>query len=116
VHTGEDITCAPDGVCSAGFCNVGKIADPCTANSDCDQPPTTCRVVVNFNPAVPDTMLLKAEFNKVPLSNVLSGPGCSRKLDVMIDPTVNKNKLRLQAKGTVGGLLRKDNDDFTFRQ
>jgi hypothetical protein len=78
--------------------------------------PTTCRVVVNFNPAVPDIMLLKAEFNKVPLSNVLSPHGCSRKLDVMIDPNVNKNKLRLQAKGTVNGLVRKDNDDFTFRQ
>jgi hypothetical protein len=46
---------------------------------------------------------------------VLSPPGCSRKLDVKMDPGVNKNKLRLQAKGTVGGLIRKDNDDFTFR-
>ena len=118
VHTGEDITCAPDGVCTAGFCSVGKIGDPCTTDSDCDQPPTTCRVVVNFNPAVPDLMLLKAEFNKVPLpfSDVFKHVGCSRKLDVMIDPSVNKNKLRLQAKGTVGGIIRKDNDDFTFRQ
>jgi hypothetical protein len=120
VHTGEDIACAPDGVCSAGFCSVGKIGDPCTGNHDCDQPPTptTCRVVVNFNPAVPDLMLLKAEFNKVPLpfSDVFKHVGCSRKLDVMIDPSVNKNKLRLQAKGTVGGIIRKDNDDFTFRQ
>jgi hypothetical protein len=118
VHTGEDIACAPAGVCSAGFCSVGKIGDPCTANSDCDQPPTTCRVVVNFNPAVPDLMLLKAEFNKVPLpfGDVFKHVGCSRKLDVMIDPNINKNKLRLQAKGTVNGLVRKDNDDFTFRQ
>jgi Bacterial TSP3 repeat len=116
VHTGEDITCALDGVCSAGFCSAGKFGDPCTINSECDQPPTTCRVVVNFNPAIPDIMLLKAEFNKVPLSNVLSPKGCSRKLDVKMDPGVNKNKLRLQAKGTVNGLVRKDNDDFTFRQ
>jgi hypothetical protein len=116
VHTAEDITCAPGGVCSAGFCSVGKIGDPCTANSDCGQPPTTCRVVVNFSPAVPDTMLVKADFNMVPLSNVLSPPGCSRKLDVMIDPSVKNNKLRLQATGTVGGNLVTDNDDFIFRQ
>jgi hypothetical protein len=115
VRTAQDPACALDGVCTAGFCSAGTIGDPCTGNHDCDQPATTCRVVVNFNPAVPDLMLLKAEFNRMPLSNVLSPPGCSRKLDVKMDPGVNKNKLRLQAKGTVGGLIRKDNDDFTFR-
>jgi hypothetical protein len=116
VRTDEDISCANPGLCAAGFCITGKIADACTADADCDQPLTTCRVVVNFDPTVTDLMLLKAEFNKVPLSNVLSGPGCSRKLDLTIDPSKRRNKLTLQAKGTVLGKLRKDKDTFTFRQ
>ena len=49
------------------------------------------------------------------LSNVLSPPGCSRKLDLPIDPNVNRNKLRLLASGTVGGRTRRDNDTFGFR-
>jgi hypothetical protein len=35
------------------------------------------------------------------LANVLSPPGCSRKLDLPIVPGVNRNKLRLLATGTV---------------
>lgn len=120
VDVGTDITCAPDGLCSASFCSVGRIGDPCVADSDCDQPLTTCRVVVNFSPDVPDLLLLRAEFNKVaipfPGDNVLSPPGCSRKLDLPIDPGINKNKLILQASGTLAGRIRKDKDSFTYRQ
>jgi hypothetical protein len=63
-------------------------------------------------------MLLRAEFNKSPLpfGDVLSPAGCSRKLDFTIDPKVNKNKLILQASGTVGGFVRKDKDTITYRQ
>src|SRR5262249_45412550 len=115
VHVDDDISCAPSGFCASGFCITGKIGDACAADSDCDQPPTTCRVLVNFDPTVTDLMLLKAEFNKVPLPPpVLSGPGCSRKLDLTIDPSKTRNKLTLQAKGTVLGKLRKDKDTFTF--
>ena len=49
------------------------------------------------------------------LSNVLSPPGCSRKLDLPIDPNINRNKLRLLASGTVAGRVRRDNDTFGFR-
>lgn len=116
VKTPEDITCSPNGLCSAGFCSVGRIADPCSIDNDCDQPLITCRVVINFRPDATGLTLLRAEFNKVPLSNVLSGPGCSRKLDLPIDQNVNRNKLRLKATGVVAGRTRKDNDTFNFRR
>jgi hypothetical protein len=116
VRTPQDITCSLDGVCAARFCIVGRIADPCQADSDCDQPPTTCRVVVNFRPDATNITLLRAEFNKLPLSNVLSAPGCSRKLDFALDPNVNRNKLRLLATGTVGGHTVRDSDTFAFRR
>ncbi len=73
-------------------------------------------MVVNFSSDVSDLVLLKAEFSGVPLGTVLSGPGCSRKLDLTTDPNVNKNKLILQASGTITGLPRKDKDTFTFRK
>jgi hypothetical protein len=117
VRTSRDISCAPTGQCAAGFCSIGKIGDPCTADSDCNQPPTTCRVIVNFRPDATSVMLLKAEYDKMPLSNVLtSAEGCSRKLDFGIDPSVNRNKLRLLATGVVGGRTVRDNDTFTFHR
>ena len=114
VRTSTDITCAPDGLCASGFCIVGKIADACSTDNDCDQPPTTCRVVIDFRSDATNLTLLKAEYNKATLSNVLSPPGCSRKLDLPIDPGVNRNKLRLLATGTVAGRTRRDNDTFGF--
>ena len=114
VRTSVDLTCAPDGLCAAGFCIVGKIADACSNDGDCDQPPTTCRVVINFRPDATNLTLLKSEYNKATLTNVLSPPGCSRKLDLPIDPGVNRNKLRLLATGTVAGRTRRDNDTFGF--
>ncbi|HKA30362.1 MAG TPA: hypothetical protein VKH82_13350 [Candidatus Binatia bacterium] len=116
VRTSVDITCAPDGLCAAGFCIVGKVADACSSDSECDEPPTTCRVVINYRPDATNLTLLKAEYNKATLSNVLSPPGCSRKLDLPIDPNINRNTLRLLASGTVGGRTRRDNDTFGFRR
>ena len=99
-----------------GFCIIGKIGDPCVTNADCDQPFTTCRVLINFRSDATDLMLPKAEYNRVPLSNVLSPPGCSRKLDLVVDPNVNRNRLKLLATGIVAGRKVRDKDSFNFHR
>jgi hypothetical protein len=116
VKTAKDPSCAPHGTCSAGFCTAGKISDPCLAAGECDQPATTCRVVVNFNPDATNIVLLEAEYNHAPLSNVLAGSGCSRKLDFQLDPAVNRNRLRLLATGDIAGASVRDSDVFVFRR
>ena len=118
VKTTSDVSCAADGLCSAGFCTIGKIGDPCTVDHDCDQPITTCRVLINFRPDATGVTLLKAEFNKVELNHddVLSPSGCTRKLDLPISQSVNRNKLRLLATGTLNSRFVRDNDAFNFRR
>lgn len=116
VRTASDNGCMLNGMCSAGFCNLGRIGDPCVSNGDCNQPPLTCRVIINFRPDATDLMLVKAEYNRLPLSNVASPPGCSRKLDFTIDPNTNRNKLKLIATGTVAGRKVRDKDSFNFHR
>jgi hypothetical protein len=117
-RTASDIACDPVGTCSAGFCTTGKVADPCLTDVDCHQPSITCRVLINFRPDASNLVLVKAEYNRVPLplDDVLSPPGCSRKLDFVVDPTVNRNKLRLLATATVNGRKVRDKDSFTFHR
>jgi hypothetical protein len=118
VATRRDPACAPAGLCSTDFCTVGKIGDPCATRSDCDQPATTCRLLVNFHPDVTDVVLEQAEWNRAPLAGVMvTRVGCSRKLDLPIEPNVS-NRLRLKGSGIVtpGGRRVIDRDTFRFRR
>jgi len=112
-----DPSCATGGTCGPiGFCTAGTIGDPCLTNADCNQPPNTCRMVLNVGD-VPNLTLLYARLNNVkanypgfaPIS-----PGCSRKVDLTIDPSRRFNKLKLKASGTVSGKTRRDSDGFKY--
>ena len=72
--------------------------------------------MINFRPDASNLVLQMAEYNKVPLTGVLSPPGCSRKLDFVVDPLVNRNKVKLIATATVNGRKVRDKDSFTFRR
>jgi hypothetical protein len=89
----QDPVCAPAGVCDAGICTIGRVADPCQADQDCDQAPGTCRVVITH-------------------------AGCSRKLDLVTDPAHHPNRLLLRASGALMHSSRRvvDRDTFTFRR
>ena len=41
--------------------------------------------------------------------------GCSRKVDVVLDPAVHTNTLKLNVSGTVSGKARRDTDNFRYR-
>jgi cysteine-rich repeat protein len=112
-----DPSCAAVGVCAAtGFCSAGKIADPCSTNADCNQPANTCRIVANYA-AVPDLAVRRPfTLNRAPISSFGPlTPGCSRKVDVTLDPSRSSNVLKLIVTGTVNGHLRRDSDVFKYR-
>ena len=109
-------TCMTDPDCGVfgprGFCDAGKIADPCVANADCDGTAGTCRVVVNFA-GVSGLMFESATLNH---RTALTGftpahAGCSRKVDVTLDPDIRVNRLRLRATSDIG----RDRDVFNYR-
>lgn len=115
-------SCATTGVCGAEafpgatrYCTVGKIRDVCTADAECDQPPDTCRVVVNYADR-PDMALLFARmvFTDIPGFTPVTR-GCSRKVDVQLDTLRPLSRLRLLVEGTVEGRLRKDRDTFRYK-
>ena len=111
-----DPSCATAGTCGAfGFCSAGPIGNPCTSDADCVQPPNTCRMVVNFA-NIPDVALIYAKLNRTVVTPMFSPPthGCSRKIDIPIDPARLSNKLKLKASATVGGRFRKDSDRFKY--
>jgi hypothetical protein len=96
------------------FCIAGKIGDPCATNAACDQPANTCRIVVNFGD-VPDLALTNAQMNRTALPGFTPvAPGCSRKVDVTLDPSMRRRHLLLRATGTVGGRLTRDRDRFWY--
>jgi hypothetical protein len=109
-----DPTCATAGVCTAGRCTAGRIRDLCTTNADCNLPPDTCRMIVNWAD-VPDETLIyaKIRFDDVPGFTPIT-PGCSRKVDVLLDPAQPVLRFRLRAQGTVDGRLRRDRDTFRY--
>ncbi len=112
-----DASCAAAGVCApGGFCTAGKIGDPCHADADCNQPANTCRVVANYA-AIPDLAVRKPfKLNKTVITSFDPvTPGCSRKVDLTLDPAKRSNVLKLNVTGTVGGKPRRDADTFTFR-
>jgi Dictyostelium (slime mold) repeat len=108
-------SCGP-GVCGAiGFCTGGKIADPCAIAADCDPAPNGCRIVVNAG-EVPDLTLISGTLNRLPVAGFSPlTPGCSRKVDLTLDPARRVNNVRLKATGTITGLRRRDVDRFKYR-
>jgi hypothetical protein len=111
-----DPTCASAGVCGPiGFCTAGRIWDPCETNTDCDLPPNTCRIVVNFA-NLPDLTLVYAKVRRTVVGTFAPAtPGCSRKVDVPIDPARLSTPVRLKATATVGTRRTRDTDRFRFR-
>jgi hypothetical protein len=113
----SDPSCASVGVCGAGgFCTAGKIADPCTVAADCNQAANTCRVVANYAD-VPDLTARRPFLinrTPVPAFEPLTG-GCTRKVDVVLDPARHMNVLKVKVSGTVDGHTCRDSDTFTYR-
>jgi hypothetical protein len=120
----SDTSCTSSGACGSpppgfpkGFCSEGRIGDACTTDAQCNLPPGTCRLVVNYAD-VPDLVLDYAVLNRH--ANAIAGftpvhPGCSRKVDVTLDPSRPINRIRVKAEGTVAGHHGKDRDIFIYR-
>lgn len=116
VPVATDPSCQQSGVCTAGRCTAGQIADLCSVNSDCDLPADSCRVIVNYG----DTGDLTVDFAKVGRTDHTAlfqpaSPGCSRKIDLPLDPSRLTNRLRAKATGTIDTRVRKDRDTITYR-
>jgi hypothetical protein len=117
VTKATDPSCAAAGICAPnGFCSAGKIADPCAVDADCDQPANTCRVVANYAGA-PDLAVRRPfTLNRAPITSFDPlTPGCSRKVDVTLDPAKRTNLLKITVQGTTAGHLRRDTDSFKYR-
>jgi hypothetical protein len=113
VPIATDPSCATAGECTDGRCTRGKIDDLCTTNADCDQPPDTCRVIVNWA-AIPDLTLLSSLEGRQPIGGFTVKPGCSRKVDIPVQ-TGRSTLLRLHARGTVNGRPSGDRDSIRYR-
>lgn len=112
VVAATDPSCATVGECTAGYCTRGRIRDVCTTNAQCDLPPETCRVVVNWGD-IADAALDYARIGRTDVPGFTPvSPGCSRKIDVSLDTLRRVNRLRLRAHGTVDLRLRPDRDTF----
>jgi hypothetical protein len=90
--------------------------DVCATNADCDLPPDTCRVIVNYADTA-DLTLDFARRNRTDVTPLFlpASPGCSRKVDVPLDPARRANRLRLKAEGTIDARLRRDRDTLVYR-
>lgn len=123
VFVSTDPSCATSGICDSttNFCTSGKVDDHCAVDSDCNQPPSTCRLVINYGDA-PDLNLVIGLLKKPheAATNILSNflpatPGCSRKVDLTFPSSFQKARVRLKAFGTLGGKLRRDRDRITYK-
>jgi hypothetical protein len=124
ITVATDPTCATAGVCGpppfgypTGFCSTGKIGDPCTTNAQCNEPAKTCRLVANYANIVDIgfdfTYLNKKIFPIAGFSPLHKG--CSKKVDVTLNPTKRQNNVRIWTHGTVQGRTRRDRDYFIYR-
>jgi hypothetical protein len=109
-----DDACATAGQCVNERCATGKVRDVCTVDADCNQPPLTCRVIVNWGD-VPDLVLqfVRVGFDDVP-GFTPTTRGCSRKVDVTIDSERTATRFKFRASGTVGGRPRRDREALRF--
>jgi hypothetical protein len=121
VHVPADPSCAQVGQCGAfQTCTVGKIGDACAQDADCDQPPNTCRVIMNY--AMAPDMVLRFARIRPPLGTDMSAPvvplapGCSRKFDVSPPAFSDKglSVFRIKVRGTAAGRFRRDRDRIVF--
>ncbi len=113
-------SCALDGICGpAGACTAGKLGDLCTQDTECDQPPNTCRLILNYA-AAPDLSVIFARVTRPPTDvRSLIGPltpGCSRRVDLTIPsfPARAKANFVIRLIGTTDGRERKDRDRIRF--
>ena len=114
LYVATDDSCATAGQCVNERCATGKVRDVCAVDADCDQPPLTCRVIVNFAD-VPDLALEYARLGVLDVPGFTPATrGCSRKVDVAIDPVRPASRLKFRASGTVGGRARKDRESLRF--
>jgi hypothetical protein len=116
----EDPICAENGVCGTdGYCTVGKIGDACTQDTDCDQPPYTCRIVMNQG-ASPDLTVIKSLVRPMltEIGHLILpfAPGCARRFDVTLPmfPDRRRGVLVLRVSGTTDGKVRRDRDTIRF--
>jgi hypothetical protein len=123
VSVATDPSCATSGVCSigTGFCTTGKVGDPCSSNSQCNQTAGNCRLVVNYA-ETPDLTLTDVSIKSTGQSRVSlltpftpATPGCSRKVDITIPPAARRSILRLKGSGTTAGRLRRERDRIIYR-
>jgi hypothetical protein len=131
VSVATNAICTTAGQCdlASGLCASGKVADTCTLDSDCDQPPSTCRIVANFG-GVPDLGLQlpgdrKSGFEVglkvagIPLIDLTPDflpvtPGCTRKVDVTLPGQFKRATMRFRIRGTTAGRRRTDRDRIRF--
>lgn len=116
VSTVTDAVCATSGLCGPiGLCTRGRIADPCNDDGDCNLPANTCRVVVNHG-NVPNLTFLFARVGRNDVGGATPlTPGCSRKMDITLDPNRVVNRFRLKTSGIVSGRTKRDLDRFRFQ-
>ena len=117
VDVATDPSCSPVGRCGAsGFCTAGRVSDACTQDGDCTPLPDTCRVVIGYAD-VPDLTWISGKLERVDVP-AFDPPakGCSRKVDVTLEPGRRHSRLRLIAKGTVDGRYRRDVDLIRYRR
>jgi hypothetical protein len=116
IPVATDPSCASLGECTAGRCTKGSIYDLCTTDADCDLPPDSCRAIINWV----ETADLSLTFARIRTTAVPGftpvTPGCSRKVNISIDPNRRNTTLRLLATGTVDGRLRRDRDTLRYRR
>jgi hypothetical protein len=114
------------GTCTFGFCSGGKVSDPCNVNTDCNQSPDTCRIVINYAKTDDLTLLLASlristrpvqvqDLNVEPIFKPVT-PGCSRKVDITLPSGFKRATLKLKASGTTTGKLKKDRDTVKYKQ
>jgi hypothetical protein len=114
VMVATDDACATAGQCVNKRCTRGKVRDFCTVDADCNQPPLTCRAIVNFAD-YPDIVLDFAQIRRVDVPGLTPvSRACSRKVDLAITPDYATNRFRFKASGTVDGRLRRDRDTIIF--
>jgi hypothetical protein len=116
VTVASDPSCQSSGVCTAGRCTAGQMEDLCTTNADCNLPADTCRMIVNYG----DISDLAFVFGRVNRTDITADflpatPGCSRKIDVTLDPNRAANRVRSMATGTIDGRPRRDRENFSYR-
>jgi hypothetical protein len=131
VKVSTNASCTASGHCNllTGLCTSGKVSDPCSSDSECSQPASTCRIVVNYGGA-PDlgvqlpkdrrsafeVTLKIAQLPKVDLTPAFLPvtPGCSRKVDVILPSSFTRGSLRFRIRGTTAGKRRTDRDRIKF--